>query len=101
MNVLNDLAVLQSALKADFATVLGTPLLTLLQSEQTAMQQPGFAGVISLQAAWLVFIGQIPLALPNLGMEAAQALNAFLIAKLTEFMEKMKPPVATTGKTGS
>lgn len=85
-NTLNDLNTLQDALKVNLLQVVGTPVLTLLQSEQNAMSQPGFKGLATLQSAWLVFLGQLPLALPNLGFEELKALNAFLIAKLESLM---------------
>lgn len=84
--VINDLAQLEAALKTDLLQTLGTPVLTLLQTEQTALTQPGVQGVAALQSGWLVFLGQVPLALPQLGVEGLQALNSFAIAKLQSLM---------------
>lgn len=89
-NVITDLNELQAALKTDLIQTMGTPVLTLLQSEQTALSQPGLSGIGALQGAWLVFLGQVPLALPSLGFEALQALNEFAISKLTALMQQAK-----------
>lgn len=96
---LSDLAKLEAALKIDLFQTLGTPVLTLLQSEQTALSQPGIDGVASLQTAWLVFLGQIPLSLPKLEFMALQALNSFAITKLTSLMQQASAAQTAPAKT--
>lgn len=91
--VISSLAALEATLKTDLQSVLGTPVLTLLQSEQTALSQPAPQNIASMQSAWLVFLGQVPLALPQLGVEGLQALNAFAISKLQSLVT---PPAAAS-----
>lgn len=92
MSTIASLAQLESALKMDLLSTIGSPVMTLLQSTQTIAQNlaadptPSAAqiaiAIAQENAAWMTFLANSLGALPNLGAQVIATLSQFALSKL-------------------